>query len=57
MRTALNEGRHFNYNLPDNFDLEAYKELNEDLKYLSDTELKKHFFECGQIEGRNYSCF
>jgi GR25 family glycosyltransferase involved in LPS biosynthesis len=49
-----NEGRIYKYNLPDNFDLNSYKELNSDLTNLSDNELKQHYLKYGKNEGRIY---
>ena len=48
-----NEGRL--YKLPDNFNVEIYKELNSDLQKLNNSELIVHFVNKGFNEGRVYS--
>jgi len=42
-------------NFPKDFDVDIYKELNEDLKYFSNIEAKQHYIEYGQYENRIYS--
>ena len=43
------------YELPKNFDINIYKEFNEDLKYFDKDELINHYLKYGKLENRIYS--
>ena len=38
-----NEGRRYKYNLPNDFDVDDYKALNNDLKHMNKQQLMEHY--------------
>ena len=49
-----NVNNNINENLPDDFDVSMYKELNPNMSTLTDIEAKAHYIQHGRFEGRLY---
>ena len=46
--------KNYNNKIPDDFDVNSYKNLYHDLSHLTDKEAEDHFLKLGLYEGRSY---